>query len=90
MEDDKMKRNETVEEQKVGDKTILFDTDTFKFYELNETMGFIWDLLRNEIAKKEITEKLTKEFDVDFKGAERDVEKAVESLKKKKLVFEKK
>jgi hypothetical protein len=87
MEGDKMKRNKRIEEQKVGDKTVLFDTDSFKFYELNETMGFIWDLLKNETTKKQITEKLTKEFDVDAKRAERDMDKAVESLKGKNLVF---
>ena len=80
-----MKRNERIEEQKVGENTILFDTDSFKFYELNETMGFIWNLLEKDVTKKEIMEKLTKEFDVDAEKAERDIDKALESLKEKKL-----
>lgn len=82
-----MKRNDQIEEQKIGNKTVLFDTDTFKFYELNETMGFIWELLKEETTKDAIVKKMIKEFDVSAERAEKDISKSIESLKKKKLLY---
>ena len=81
-----MIRNGKIEEQKVGDMVVLFDTESFRFYELNGTMGFIWDMLKTSVTKKDIIAGITKEFSVDRKRAEADVEKAIDNLRKKKLI----
>ena len=89
MEDNSLKPKHNIEEQKIGEKTILFDIDSFKFYELNETMSFIWDMLKKEKKKKEIARVLTKKFDVEYERAEKDVEKAIQEFRKKDIVKDK-
>lgn len=79
-------RNNDVELEKIDGKMLIFDPNLFNFYELNETMSSIWEMLKEPISEEQICSALTKEYDVHEKTACPDVKMAIDILKEKKLI----
>lgn len=53
---------------------------------VNETGAFLWGLLERGTSKKEMTEKLLSEYDVDEKTAEADIDEFIEKLRAGKIL----
>lgn len=62
----------------VGTKTKEYNG----IFTLSETGGFIWDLLPDARTPDDITDAVTKEFDIDRQTAETDVLEFLGDLKK--------
>ncbi len=55
---------------------------------LTNSAKFVWDLLQEDISIEEISDKLSKEYDIDIEKAKIDVEKFVNNLKSSNLIEE--
>lgn len=53
---------------------------------LTETGAFLWKLLEKGSDKEELTEKMLKEYDVDEKTAENDVNEFIKQLSENKML----
>lgn len=79
-------RESDLETQDFENKKIIFDTESFKFFELNETMSTIWNLLSEEKDQEEIINEMHQNFDAKKETIEKDVKKALKSLLEKDLI----
>jgi len=79
------KQKEGLEEQTIEGETILFDVESFKFYELNETMTIVWQHLNTKTVDQ-ISEFISKTYDVSESKAAADVQKATQELEQLKLI----
>jgi hypothetical protein len=80
------KQKEEVMLEHVDDKSLIFDSNSFKFYEFNETMSFIWSLLEKPISEDDLVKNLIKDFNIAELTATKDVKEIIEVLKKKQLI----
>ena len=55
---------------------------------LTNSSKFVWDLLQEDITIEEISDKLSKKYNIDINRAKSDVEKFVNSLKASNLIEE--
>lgn len=67
---------------------ILLNTDTGKYYGLNITGSFIWEMLVSGIDRSEISDRYCREFAVSAEIASNDVHKVVSALKEQGLLVE--
>ena len=59
-----------------------------RFMSLNETGAFLWGLLEKGAEKKELADALMKEYGVDARTAEKDVEAFLSQMREKALIEE--
>lgn len=82
-------RNNDASWKKLGNKTLILSTRIDgKMHELNHTGDFLWSLCDGINSTKEITKKFQSHFDIDEQIAIEDVNVFLETLSKKKLLFE--
>ena len=55
---------------------------------VNETGAFLWRLLEKGANKEELTDSLTKEYDVEIRTAAADVDAFLNQLREKALIEE--
>jgi hypothetical protein len=82
------KKKQGLEEQLIDDEVVLFDTDTFKFYELNETMTLVWQQL-DSASVDDIVQTISKTYTVSVQQATKDVHNAIQELIKLELISKK-
>lgn len=75
----------------IGDEYIVVPTDDEitdfgAMISLNETGAFLWNLLGEETTREALCENLLKEYNVDKKTAEEDVDEFINILKEKNLL----
>ena len=75
----------------IGDEYIVVPTDDEitdfgAMISLNETGAFLWILLGEETTREALCENLLKEYNVDKKTAEEDVDEFINILKEKNLL----
>ncbi len=75
----------------IGDEYIVVPTDDEitdfgAMISLNETGAFLWNLLGEETTREALCENLLKEYSVDKKTAEEDVDEFINILKEKNLL----
>ncbi len=85
----KYQQKKNIEEQNIDDKIILFDINSFKFFELNETMSDIWSYIKKIRTKEDIVKEIVSKYEVTTKEGEKDVKEALQELKKENLIEEK-
>jgi hypothetical protein len=74
----------SVVSRKTGNSYVLVPVtdniaDMTSVYTLNETGSFIWELIDGSRSLQEITMQLTREYEIDFESAEKDVLEFVDS-----------
>ena len=82
------KRNDSLEHEVVDDQMLVFDPNAFKFFELNETMSFIWNLLEKPQSEESIAKAMSLEFEAADDELKKDVSEAMSSLKENALIVE--
>lgn len=82
----KYHKNDEIDEQRIDDKIILFDTKSFRFYELNPTMTEIWDMLDKNPTMEDVVNDIVSKYDVDEETAKKDVEKSLNDMLDKNLI----
>ena len=68
-----------------GDETILVPTGAADFSGIvrgNKTVGFIFECLKDDTTRDEIIAKMREKFDAPVGAAERDVDKALDEIRK--------
>jgi hypothetical protein len=69
-----------------GDEAFLFNPDNGDIKTLNETGILVWKLCNGKNSKDDIVSGVVKDYDVDKKTAEKDVEELLQELKKGSLI----
>ncbi|MBQ7741119.1 MAG: PqqD family protein [Eubacterium sp.] len=81
-----MKIKKTFVKRKIGDKYLVVSTDKKNsgsfFIEMNETSGYIWDLIEKGLSKDEIAKALSEQYGIDYEKALTDTEKLIQSMSK--------
>ena len=80
-----IKVSDSISVRKVENEIFIFDRKTSTIHSLNRVGSFIWELLTENVAVDEITEKLCNKFEIDEETAERDKEEFIRELEEKKL-----
>lgn len=55
---------------------------------LTSSAKFVWELLQNDITIEEVSDKLSKKYEIDIQKAKQDVEKFVNYLRTSNLIEE--
>lgn len=83
-----MKINKGVIIQKIGKKVTIFDGEKSALYTLNETATFLFLRIKDNVKSEKIIEDLAQKYKISVGVAKKDVEEFIESLKKKKIIFQ--
>jgi len=91
--DKKFITEENMVSRKVDDEILLVpivsNTENMDcVYVLSPVSSYIWELLNGENSVKDIVDKLTQEFEVEYEKAERDVSEFIKELLKIKAIRE--
>lgn len=65
---------------------VMMDIDNGKYYNFNLVGGRIWKMIEKPISIKEISNQLSKEFDIDEKKCETSVINFISKLKSNELI----
>ena len=76
--------------KKSGAETVLLNVETGVYYTLDELGGRIWDLIVQNNDEIKIVSKITHEYNVSEKQAEKDIKNLLKYLIKEKLICIKK
>ena len=85
-EDQFQPRSSVIYTQLDDTEAALLDLETKKFYSLNETGLFIWDLLQEGMCTGDMSKTLQEEYDVDYKQATDCVLGFLEELVEQELI----
>lgn len=72
--------------QRVGDDIVLVHLKTDRIFALNGTGARIWELLLAKCDRKEMEQRLHKEFDVEKAQLERQIDDLLAALKKESFI----
>ena len=82
------RRNPKVELAPINDEVILFDPDATTFLMLNNTSALVWERLNEACTAEDLAAHLCGRFrDVEVPKALKDVERLLEEMLAKELVF---
>jgi Coenzyme PQQ synthesis protein D (PqqD) len=70
----------------MGGEKVMMNIQQGKYYNLGETGGAIWELIKTPITIQELVGKLLSEFEVDQYECEKQVLSFLENLKNEGLV----
>jgi hypothetical protein len=70
----------------LGDETVMMNMDQGQYYGLNVTGTWLWDVLVEPMAVRDLCDQLAAEFTVSPHQCERDVSTFVEDLVARGLV----
>ncbi|MBI3547450.1 MAG: PqqD family protein [Elusimicrobia bacterium] len=73
--------------RRVEDEIVVLDLNTSVYYSLSESGARAWELLAESLPVEKIAERLTEEYEVSAKAAERDVRDLVGELRQEKLLL---
>ena len=76
----------TISIRKIGDELFIFDRHLSKIHNLNKVGAFIWDLIKEGLAKNETIDRIVERFDVGRNTVESDFEEFLQELQNKKII----
>ena len=82
----KYKINQGFVTEKIDEKTIIFDEDKSVLYTFNKTASYIFKKIKEGKKEKEITNLLTKRYQIKEDRAKRDVKSLISELLKNKII----
>ena len=71
------------------DESVLVNTQTGFYFQLNKVGSLIWKLMGNECSKSEIIDKIIKKFDINMSDGEKDYNKFIKELLEENLIIKK-
>jgi hypothetical protein len=66
--------------RRLGERTVLVHLRTNTIFELNPTGTRVWELIQEGLNSSTLLERLSREYDVDRRSLETDVEDLLSSL----------
>ena len=79
------KINTEVVSSKLGDQIIVLNIETGKYYQLDGTSVYIWNLLEDPKTKEQLKEEIEKRF-MSNDRIDRDLESLLHYLRSEKLI----
>jgi len=79
-------RREDVVEETLDNETVLFDPVSAQIHRLNETATIVWDSCDGDRTTRQIAEKMTQAYEVEFEEALDYVEQLVAWLAQSSLL----
>ncbi|TFE27268.1 PqqD family protein [Cohnella luojiensis] len=79
-------RLENTEIMEIDGKTLILNQKTLAVTKLNEVGGWIWNSLEDNSSIEQLTERLTKEYNVEAEKASEDLKNFLIQLEKVGLV----
>ncbi len=68
--------------RKIKNQWVILDKDKKHIRVLNETGGFIWELLKKPLSKEQVVKKIVKNYNVEFSIAAKDLDDFIHSYVK--------
>lgn len=84
----KMFKNNLFGEVNVHDETFMVDLDADKYYALNPTATYVWDMLCFPISIEELKQKILLRFHVDEDIATNALNNLLQEMLKRKMIVE--
>jgi hypothetical protein len=85
---DTFERNQDIEAAGLDDETILVNPITSKFFVLNSTSSFIWELLSNPCTAVCLATEISKNYTgITLEDALSDVQEATQEMVLEDLIF---
>ena len=78
----KNKINSSTVSTSLGDKTIILNIDSGKYYELNSTSSLLWTMIEKGESEGEIIKKITSTYEVNVSQASESLKKFTDLCKK--------
>ena len=85
----KYKANKGLIDQKLENKTVIFDSDESILYTFNETASFIFKKLKKGLSEEEIIQNLVKRYYIKEEKVKKDFRELISELKKKAIISSK-
>lgn len=82
----KVVKNKLLGEVKVHDETFMIDLDADKYYALNPTATYVWNLLCFPISIDELKHKILHRYHVDEEFAKNALDKLLHEMIKRKMI----
>ncbi len=79
-------KNTEILNTQLDDEYVLMSIEKSNYYGIDSIGSRIWQLLENEISVKEICEKLTSEYDVEFDNCVKDVISFLDELNNENII----
>ena len=70
-------------------EAVLLNLNDKSYYRLNETAAIVWAALEKGESREQILSSLTTQYDVAADEAERDMNRVIDDMKSRNLIFEK-
>lgn len=77
-----IKRSEQTYCRKIKNQWVILDKDKKHIRVLNETGGFIWELLKKPLPKEQIIKKTAKNYNVESSTVAKDLDDFIHSYVK--------
>ncbi|MFA5136797.1 MAG: PqqD family protein [Patescibacteria group bacterium] len=72
--------------QKLGNKTVIFDSKKSVLFTLNETASYVFQKIRSKTPQKKLMSLFAKKYAITEKQADKDIETCIADMKKKKIL----
>ena len=83
----KIVKNKNTISENLSNKTFILNNETGEYIELNEAASYLWNSFKDESTPENLTEFLTKEYNLDVAIAERDVNVFIQECLSNKLLL---
>ena len=78
----KNKINSSTVSTSLGEKTIILNIDSGKYYELNSTSSLLWSMIEKGISEDDIVKKITSTYEINAAQALESLNKFTNLCKK--------
>jgi len=84
----KIKRSRRPLSAEIADELVMFDTESGKYFGLNDTATEIWKRLEEPVRVDELCRTLTRDFDVPVQQCREEILEFLPGLLEKELIEE--
>ncbi|MEY2595738.1 MAG: hypothetical protein RI965_1010 [Bacteroidota bacterium] len=84
----KLIKNNLLDGVKVHDEIFMVDLEADKYYALNPSAAYIWDLIYMPVSVEELKQKILQRYNVDENIATNALENILQEMIKRKMIIE--
>ena len=82
-----LRRNEDLLTSEVGDDLVMMSIQDGKYFAMNRTGSYIWNILENQMPYNELCEKLSTTFQIPISQCLEDVDPFIEELIRERIIL---
>lgn len=80
-------RNKGILANRVGDEVVMMDMEKGKYFGVNKTGSYIWQLLEQPATLGELCERLVADFGISTEQCTTEVKAFVEQMQKEEIII---